>query len=551
MLVNHLKGGAGASKYLTVAYGLHIVSGHLCKSLVTGSSPNHQITIQQLLGRGPWDGCEGLWFNGLEITPANYKFYPGIQSPGMSDTTQGRDSVFDTDTPHSGVAWIRATLPTGVGNADTKNNPPNGLAGRFRTTKCQNYNASGSAVGSPAYSTNPALQVADLLLRIGRIPSSRIDWPAWVDWRDYCDELIDHDYTALPGLAGIGLRADYYNGTSFDTLVTSRIDPYVEFASSNGSPGIGVNADNFSARFRGKIKPLYTETYTFYLTHTHGARLWVNNLSTPLIDQWTSSGTHSATIALTADQLYDIKVEWQHTTGTAELRLEWQSTSQAREVVSHRRLYPLTVQKQRFETHPAFPSPTRLDDAVRTILSLCKSTVQERGGKLRFFSFEQITQTSFNFDSAVILDGSFRVTKRDVTQTRNVWTASYRDVESQYIERPIDILKIEDETLIAKAGRRIDGEPIELYNMTTHQAYRVLDAVKKMQADTATAVELSAAANSFEVLPGDAVHLELPILNTPRKMLVVEANDRSAEETPDERLFTLTDWTLHSISDSY
>ena len=177
--------------------------------------------------------------------------------------------------------------------------------------------------------------------------------------------------------------------------------------------------------------------------------------------------------------------------------------------------------------------------------------MQERGGKLRFFCLEQITQTTFNFDSSVILDGSFRVVKRDLTQTRNVWTASYRDVESQYIEPPIDMLKIEDETLIAKAGRRIDGEAIELYNMTTHQAYRVLEAVKKMQADAATTVELSAAATSFDVLPGDAVHVELPILETPRKMLVVEANDRSGEETADERLFTMTDWTLHTISDSY
>lgn len=547
-LVNHLKGGVGNGKFHALAYGLHVASGHLAKSLVTGSPPNHQITLQQMLGRGQWDGIEALWYNGIEITPANYKFYPGAESSGMSDTTQGRDNIFDTDVPHSGIAWVRATLPAGVGDADNKNNPPTGLVGKFRTTKLQDYTSSGSPIASPVFSANPALEVADLILRIGGRPISRIDWGAWVEWRDFCDETINYDYTSIPNFTGFGLQAKYYNGTSFNTLVTTRIDPYVEFASSSGSPGIGIDSDNFSARFEGKIKPLYSETYTFYLTHTHGARLWVNNLLKPLIDQWSGSGTHSATIALTAGQFYDIKVEWQHTTGTAELRLEWQSATQAREVVSHRCLYPLTVARKRYETHPFFQGPTRLDDAVRTILTLSNSTFQERNGKLRFFAYEQITSPVRTLDLEAVIDNSLRITRRDVTQLRNVWTASFRDIDSQYLEVPIDSLKIEDEELIAKAGRRIDGEPLEMYNMTPHQAYRVLDTVRRLQSDSRLIAEMEAAANTFEILPGDAIRLDVPLLAGARNMLVIEANDQSSESTADTRRFTLIDWKLHNIS---
>lgn len=546
-VINHLKGVDGQSLFMAVAYGLHMVSGVLTKSIVTGTDPTHVIKLQQMLGRGPWDGCEGLWWNGLEIVPAKYKFYPGIQSPGMGDATQGQDTVFDTDTPHSGFAWLRAELPTGVGDFDTKTNPPVGLAGRFRTMKVQDYDSSGATVGSPAYSTNPALQVADLIIRLGRRPTTRIDWGAWTAWRDFLAATISFDYSLLP-IEGFGLSAKYFNGVDFDTQVIDRVDPYVEFVSGSGSPGIGVNTDNFSARFEGLIKPKYTETYTFYITHTHGARVWVNNLSTALIDEWTTTGTHSATIALTAGQYYDIKVEWKHTTGTADLKLEWQSTSQDREVVTHRALFPKTVSRPRYETHPFFAAPTRLDDAVREILNLCNSTYQEVNGKLRFFCLEQLSSTSFSFTNANIVDGSLRVVPRDILQLRNSWQASFRDVDSQYVEEPIDPIVIERDALIAAAGRRIDGQSINLYNTTVHQAYRTMEALVKRRCDGRFDYQLTGTADSYKVLPGDAVAVDVEFLNvTAKQMLVIEANDDSSEGTPDERQFTLEEWTGQTL----
>lgn len=542
-LVNHLRGVDAQSLYHAVAYGKHLVTGHCTKSIVTGSSPTHTIKLQQMLGRGEWDACEGLWWKGVEVT--NYHFYPGIQSTGMGDSTQGQDSIFDTDVPHSSLAWIRAQLATGMGDADTKTTPPDGLKGIFRTSKINDYDNTGAVTGN-AYSASPAREVADLILRIGKRPNSRIDWGAWVDWRDYVDDGISFDYTALPDFDGFGLTASLYNGAAFDTLVSTRIDPVIEFPSGSGSPGIGVNVDNFSVRWEGYIKPLYTETYTFYVTHDDGAKLWVNG--TLVVNEWSSYGTHSGTIALTAGTFYDIKLEWKDTGGTAELRLEWQSTSQDREVVTHRALYPKTVTRPRYETHPFFSGPTRLDDAVRTILNLCNSTVQEVNGKLRFFCLEQLSSSSFSLTDSNIVDGSVSVVPRDVRNLRNTWQAHFRDVDSQYMETPIDPILVQRDDLIDIAGRTIDGQAIELYNCTVHQAYRTMENVVKRFVDSPYQISFTGNADTWPVLSGDRVEADVEFLEwTAEDVLVLESNDQSSEQTPDDRTFTVQKWPVFTV----
>lgn len=544
--INHLRDKGGARLFHTVAYGLHLVTGHLAKSLVIGASPTHVIKLQQMLGRGPWDGCEGLWWNGLNISSSSYTFKPGTQSTGMADATQGQSTIFTTDVPHSGIAHIEVSLPSGTGQVDNKANPPEGLAGIFRTMKIADYNSSGSQTAF-SYSASPAREVADLIIRLGRRPSSRIDWAAWCDWRDYLATSISHDYTALP-IDGVGLTAAYYNGTNFTTLVGERIDPEVYFVSSSGSGMIGQNTDNFSIRWEGKIKAKYTETYTFYVDHDNGAKLWVNG--TVLVDQFatdgsTAAGTHSGTIALTAGQLYDIKLEVNDGIGNAQFILKWSSASQAQETIPHRYLYPKTQNLPRYETHPFFPAPTRLDDAVRTILNLCNSTVQEVNGKLRFFCLEQLTAPSFSLTDAKVVDGTMKVVTRNPLSLRNSWSARFRDLNSQYLEVPVDPLVIERPDLIALAGRKIDGEPIDLYNTNAHQAYRTLDNLVKRVVDSKFRIECTGTADTYQVLAGDRVTADVEFRDWINKaMLVLESNDSSSEETADERQLIMQEWPV-------
>jgi hypothetical protein len=540
--VNHLRDKDGQSLYHAVAYGKHLVTGNLVKSKVTGSSGSHVITLQQMLGRGPWDGCEGLWWNGLEVKSDKYIFHPGTQSVGMTDPVQGRSTVFDTDTPHSGIAWIEAELASGTGEFDTKANPPEGLTGIFRTMSINDYDESGDNVGD-GYSANPAREVADLITRIGGRPLSRIDWPAWCEWRDFLAADISHDYTALANFDGVGLSTSLYNGTAFDTLISQRVDPVIEFVSSAGSPGVGVNVDNFSAKFEGYIKAKFTETYTISITHTHGAKVYIGDMGTPLIDEWSSSGTHTQTKAFTAGAYVQIRIEWKHTTGNAELRLKWSSTSQTEEVVSHRALYPKTVDRPRYETHPFFAAPTRLDDAVRTILNLCNSTVQEVNGKLKFFCLEQLDASSYSFTNDRILDGSLKLTPRDITALRNSWQAHVRDVDSQYLESPIDPILIERPDLIEIAGRKIDGETIELYNCNSHQAYRTLDNIVKRAVDSKYRYEYTGMPETFPVLAGDRAEIDVEFLDwTDKPLLILESNDSPSDASADERTFIAQEW---------
>jgi len=141
---------------------------------------------------------------------------------------------------------------------------------------------------------------------------------------------------------GTGLRADYFNGMAFDTLVTTRTDPTVGF-DWEASPATGVNPDQFSVRWTGQVQPLYSQTYTFYTLSDDGIRLWVNGQ--PLIDNWTdhASTEDSGTLALTAGQKYDLKLEFYDDASAAIASLSWSAPSQVKQVIPSTQLYPATA----------------------------------------------------------------------------------------------------------------------------------------------------------------------------------------------------------------
>ena len=139
--------------------------------------------------------------------------------------------------------------------------------------------------------------------------------------------------------AGTGLTGTYFNGMNFETQVDTRIDANINFSWGTGSPLTGVNADAFSVRWTGQVQPRYSGTYTFYSTGDNACRVWVDNQL--VIDKWTATpgATYTGTIALTAGQKYDIKVEYFENTGSASCKLEWASALQSREVIPQSQLY--------------------------------------------------------------------------------------------------------------------------------------------------------------------------------------------------------------------
>ncbi len=124
--------------------------------------------------------------------------------------------------------------------------------------------------------------------------------------------------------SGTGLFGAYYSNqikTFNDPATLIRIDTNINFDWGNGSPDPSISVDNFTVRWIGSVQPQFNETYTFYTTTDDGVRLWVNNQL--VIDKWVDQGptTWSGTIALKAQQLYNIRMEYYENGGGAVAQL--------------------------------------------------------------------------------------------------------------------------------------------------------------------------------------------------------------------------------------
>ncbi len=146
--------------------------------------------------------------------------------------------------------------------------------------------------------------------------------------------------TVIKNSAGIGVKGEYFDLSNLTVLRFTRTDSVINFDWDDGSPSPAVGMNDYSIRWTGQVKPEFTETYTFHTVTEGGVRLWVNGQ--PLIDDWidTVPKERSGTIALTAGQRYDLRLEYRETKGTAAIQLQWSSPRQAREVIPQLRLFP-------------------------------------------------------------------------------------------------------------------------------------------------------------------------------------------------------------------
>jgi glucose/arabinose dehydrogenase len=146
-------------------------------------------------------------------------------------------------------------------------------------------------------------------------------------------------YRVATGGTGNGLSGTYYDNIDFTGATVARIDPTVDFVWGSGAPAPGIAADTFSVRWTGQVQPQFSETYTFYTQSDDGVRLWVNGQQ--IVNNWTNHATteNSGTIALTAGQRYDVRMEFFENGGAATARLSWSSASVPKAVVPSARLF--------------------------------------------------------------------------------------------------------------------------------------------------------------------------------------------------------------------
>lgn len=144
----------------------------------------------------------------------------------------------------------------------------------------------------------------------------------------HCSDGPQQDICPMgsPGTAAGGLLGAYFTNMNLSgSPAANRVDGPVDFNWDTGATGMpGIPADQFSARWEGRLRAPSTGTYQFQTESDDGVRLWVNGQL--LIDQWND---HSATahtsgdVTLYAGQVYDIRLEYYENLVHAVIRLRW------------------------------------------------------------------------------------------------------------------------------------------------------------------------------------------------------------------------------------
>mgnify|MGYP002630014346 CR=1 FL=1 len=143
-----------------------------------------------------------------------------------------------------------------------------------------------------------------------------------------------------------GLEANHYGSRNMrrDKHAIERIDPEVDFAFGAGSPGEKMEAEEFSIKWEGSVIIEETGEYEFCVATENGARLWVNDMETKLIDAWVSSGKsreERASVRLLGGRAYPVRLEFfKFKDKTASVALRWTPPHQVEQVIPQRHLSP-------------------------------------------------------------------------------------------------------------------------------------------------------------------------------------------------------------------
>jgi beta-glucosidase len=123
---------------------------------------------------------------------------------------------------------------------------------------------------------------------------------------------------------GHGLTVRFYNNMTLSGApVLTRVDSSVGANWHDQSPGPGVHADQWSARWTGTLTAPATGKYTFALTSDDGSRLFVSGVR--IIENWRDQPpvTASGTVQLSAGEAVPIEVDFYQNGGGDSVALGW------------------------------------------------------------------------------------------------------------------------------------------------------------------------------------------------------------------------------------
>ncbi|MFN8121542.1 MAG: choice-of-anchor C family protein [Thermoleophilia bacterium] len=123
-----------------------------------------------------------------------------------------------------------------------------------------------------------------------------------------------------------GLVGQYFNNTTLTGAPALARSENIDFDWGTGSPGVGVNSDNFGSRWTGVLVVPTTGEYRFRTNSDDGVRMWVDGHR--VINNWTSHSVTTDTstyLNLTAGTRVGITVEHYELTGSAVMQLLWET----------------------------------------------------------------------------------------------------------------------------------------------------------------------------------------------------------------------------------
>jgi hypothetical protein len=131
-----------------------------------------------------------------------------------------------------------------------------------------------------------------------------------------------------------GLHADYFAGTGLHGAATTAIDHVIDFA-QGPHPG----QLNYSVRWQGRLQPQHSETYTLFTTSDDGSRVFIDGAL--IVDNWHDQAPteRSGTVALVANHLFHITVEFYQGGGGQAMSLAWSSPSTPKAVIPSEALW--------------------------------------------------------------------------------------------------------------------------------------------------------------------------------------------------------------------
>ncbi len=240
------------------------------------------------------------------------------------------------------------------------------------------------------------------------------------------------------GGTGTGLTAVYFDNMDFTGASISRIDAMVDFSWGDGSPAAAIGADSFSARWTGQVEAPATGTWSFTTTSDDGIRLWVNGVQ--LINAWVNQGptSYSGSIALTAGQRYDLKLEYFENGGGAMARLAWSGPGQASQVIPSQYLTPTSGTPTNAAPTVALTAPANGATATAPGSFAINATATDSDGtiaKVEFFAgatkLGEDTSSPYAFTWSNVAAGSYSLTARATDNAGAVTTSAARTVTVQ------------------------------------------------------------------------------------------------------------------------